>query len=178
MGMRSLLSGCALVALLLPLLLSGCAKDDAATAADVTPPPRPVGTSGGGTGGTPSRGDLPGAPAAAQEFRSQDILFDFNKYDLRPDARAILDRKVMFMSTNQNVRVQIEGHCDERGTTAYNLALGERRANTAKQYMVTAGVSAGRLGTISYGEERPLDSGHTEAAWAKNRRAHFEITGQ
>ena len=82
------------------------------------------------------------------------------------------------MNQNSSVRSQIEGHCDERGTNEYNLALGERRANAAKQYLTTAGISAGRLSTISYGEERPLDPGHTEAAWARNRRAHFVITGQ
>ena len=81
------------------------------------------------------------------------------------------------MNQNPSVRVQIEGHCDERGTEEYNLALGERRANAAKQYLTTAGISAGRLSTISYGE-RPLDPGHNEAAWAKNRRDHFVITGQ
>ena len=86
--------------------------------------------------------------------------------------------KLTFLNQNSSVRSQIEGHCDERGTNEYNLALGERRANAAKQYLTTAGVSAGRLSTISYGEERPLDPGRNEAAWARNRRAHFVITGQ
>jgi peptidoglycan-associated lipoprotein len=115
---------------------------------------------------------------AFQEFQNQDINFDFDKYDLRPDARTILDRKSAFLNQNSSVRAQIEGHTDERGTNEYNLALGERRANAAKQYLTTAGISAGRLSTISYGEERPLDPGHNEAAWARNRRAHFVITGQ
>jgi peptidoglycan-associated lipoprotein len=118
------------------------------------------------------------AAAAFQEFQNQDIYFDFDRYDLRPDARATLDRKVVYMMENGSVRAQIEGHCDERGTNAYNLALGERRANSAKQYITTAGVSDGRLSTISYGEERPADPGHNEAAWAQNRRAHFVVTGQ
>ena len=100
------------------------------------------------------------------------------QYDLRTDARTILDRKASFLNQNSSVRVQIEGHTDERGTEEYNLALGERRANAAKQYLTTAGISAGRLSTISYGKERPLDPGHNEAAWAKNRRDHFVITGQ
>ncbi len=115
---------------------------------------------------------------ASQDFQNQDITFDFDKYDLRTDARGLLDRKVAFMNQNNTVRAQIEGHCDDRGTNAYNLALGERRANAAKQYMSTAGVSPSRLSTISYGEERPLDPGRNEAAWARNRRAHFVITGQ
>jgi peptidoglycan-associated lipoprotein len=124
----------------------------------------------------------PAGPSISQQefqaFQNQDIYFDFDKYDLRTDARTILDRKASFLNQNSSVRVQIEGHCDERGTVEYNLALGERRANAAKQYLTTAGISAGRLSTISYGEERPLDPGHTEAAWARNRRAHFVITGQ
>jgi peptidoglycan-associated lipoprotein len=115
---------------------------------------------------------------ALQEFQAQDIYFDFDQYDLRPDAQTVLDRKVAFLNENGSVRVQIEGHCDERGTNAYNMALGERRANAAKQYLTTAGVSAGRLSTISYGEERPADPGHSEAAWARNRRDHFVVTSQ
>jgi len=106
------------------------------------------------------------------------MKFDFDKYDLRTDARTILDRKASFLNQNSSVRVQIEGHTDDRGTAEYNLALGERRANAAKQYLTTAGISAGRLSTISYGEERPLDPAQNEAAWAKNRRDHFVITGQ
>jgi len=113
-----------------------------------------------------------------RDFQNQDIHFDFDKYDLRPDARAVLDRKVAFLNEQGSVRSQIEGHCDERGTNAYNMVLGERRANAAKRYLSTAGISAGRLSTISYGEERPLDPGHNEAAWARNRRAHFVITAQ
>jgi len=115
---------------------------------------------------------------AVREFQNQHIYFDFDKYDLRPDARAVLDRKVGFLNSNASVRVQIEGHCDERGTNAYNMALGERRANAAKQYLSTAGISAGRLTTMSYGEERPADPGHNEAAWAKNRCDQFVVTGQ
>jgi len=113
-----------------------------------------------------------------QDFQNQDVYFDFDKYDLRPDARAILDKKVAFLNENSSMRVQIEGHCDERGTSEYNLVLGERRANASKQYVTTAGVNTARLSTISYGKERPLDPGHDEAAWARNRRAHFVITGQ
>jgi peptidoglycan-associated lipoprotein len=118
------------------------------------------------------------AGQAAQDFQNQDINFDFDKYDLRTDARSILDRKMAFLNQNSSVRAQIEGHCDERGTNAYNMALGERRANAAKQYLSTGGINPARLSTISYGEERPLDPGHNEAAWAKNRRAHFVITAQ
>jgi len=113
-----------------------------------------------------------------QDFQNQDVYFDFDKYDLRPDARAILDKKVAFLNENGSMRIQVEGHCDERGTSEYNLVLGERRANASKQYVTTAGINTARLSTISYGKERPLDPGHDEAAWARNRRSHFVITGQ
>ena len=92
---------------------------------------------------------------------------------LRDDARKALDRNVEWLKANPTVRVQIEGHCDERGTEEYNLHLGERRANSVKQYLVKSGLDAARLFTISYGESRPVDPGHSEAAWAKNRRAQF-----
>lgn len=180
MTMRPILSSVTLGALCLAFLVTGCAKEEPAPPmADAPQQSRTTAPGAGGTG--PGAGSGPGtgmASAALQEFQNQDIYFDFDRYDLRPDARATLDRKVAFMSQNGSVRAQIEGHCDERGTNAYNLALGERRANSAKQYLTTAGVSAGRLSTISYGEERPFDPGHNEAAWAKNRRAHFVVTGQ
>lgn len=181
MAMRPVLSSVTLVALLLTFLFVGCAKEE---------PPPPTAEAqprpGAPPSGPPALAPAPGADAlrqqrfqqAMQEFQNQDITFDFDQYDLRPDARAILDRKVAFLNENGSVRVQIEGHCDERGTSAYNMVLGERRANAAKQYVTTAGVNAARMSTISYGKERPLDPGHNEAAWARNRRAHFVITGQ
>lgn len=177
MAMRPILSSVTLVALILTFLFVGCAKEEPPPpmaeaqprpAAPPPPPPPPP---------TPPPGPSI-SQQAFQEFQNQDVSFDFDKYDLRTDARAILDRKASFLNQNSSVRVQIEGHCDERGTNEYNLALGERRANAAKQYLTTAGTSAARLSTISYGEERPLDPGHNEAAWARNRRAHFVITGQ
>jgi len=176
--MRPVLSNVTLVALILTFLFVGCAKEEPPPptaeaqprpAAPPPPPPPPMTTPPPG----PSI-----SQQAFQEFQNQDLYFDFDKYDLRTDARTTLDRKASFLNQNSSVRVQVEGHCDERGTNEYNMALGERRANAAKQYLTTAGISAGRLSTISYGEERPLDSGHTEAAWARNRRAHFVITGQ
>jgi peptidoglycan-associated lipoprotein len=181
MTMRPVLSSVTLVALLLTFFFTACHKEE-------PPPPtaeaqpRPTAPPSGLPPGPPP---TPGVSVssrtfqqAIQEFQNQDINFDFDQYDLRPDARAILDRKAAFLNENGSVRTQIEGHCDERGTEAYNLALGERRANTAKQYLTTAGISAGRLSTISYGKERPLDPGHNEAAWARNRRDHFVVTGQ
>jgi peptidoglycan-associated lipoprotein len=177
MAMRPVLSSVTLVALILTFLFVGCAKEEPPPPT-VEPPPRPAAP----PPPPPSPPPPPPGPSisqqAFQEFQNQDIYFDFDKYDLRTDARATLDRKASFLNQNSSVRVQIEGHTDERGTAEYNLALGERRANAAKQYLTTAGISAGRLSTISYGEERPLDPAQNEAAWAKNRRDHFVITGQ
>jgi peptidoglycan-associated lipoprotein len=111
----------------------------------------------------------------AKWFQDRDIYFDFDKYDLKPEARAILVEKAEFLKKYPTVRILIEGHCDERGTNEYNLALGERRANSVKQYLIHLGISPDRLSTISYGEERPVDPRHNEEAWAKNRRAHLVI---
>ena len=109
----------------------------------------------------------------AQGFENQDIYFDFNGFTITEPAKKILDDKVAFMKRYPKVKVNIEGHCDDRGTTEYNLALGERRANSAQQYFVNSGVNQNMLNTISYGKERPIASGHDEASWAKNRRDHF-----
>jgi len=102
----------------------------------------------------------------------KDIHFDFDKYDIRPGDAEILRGNAALLSKYHTVKVQIEGHCDERGTNEYNLALGERRANSTKKYLVSLGISQDRISSISYGEERPLDPGHNEEAWGKNRRAH------
>ena len=101
------------------------------------------------------------------------IYFDFDRYSLRPDARDTLKENAEKIKQAPNVFVQIEGHCDERGTQEYNFALGESRALAARQYLIKLGVSGDRLITISYGEEAPADPGHDEAAWAKNRRCEF-----
>ncbi len=116
----------------------------------------------------------PAAAAAAAAF--EDIHFDFDKYDLKPEARDLLSKLGEFMQANKEATVLIEGNCDERGTIEYNLALGDRRALSAKKYLVNLGVDQGRIKTISYGKERPLDPGHNEEAWAKNRRDHFIVT--
>src|SRR5262249_32902456 len=153
MAMRPVLSSVTLVALLLTFLFTACHKEEPPpptaeaqprpTAPPPGPPPPPLSSS-----------QVSGMTfqQAVQEFQNQDVNFDFDRYDLRPDARAILDRKAAFLNANPSVRTQIEGHCDERGTEAYNLALGERRANTAREYLTTTGISSGRLSTISYGK--------------------------
>jgi peptidoglycan-associated lipoprotein len=105
----------------------------------------------------------------------KDIHFDFDKYDVRRGDEEILKENAVFLKKNPKMKIQIEGHCDERGTVEYNLALGERRANNTKKYLVLLGISSDRISAISYGKERPLDKGHGEEAWAKNRRAHIVI---
>ncbi len=104
-----------------------------------------------------------------------DVFFDFDAYNLTSEAKGTLEANAREMKRVNDAAVTIEGHCDERGTKAYNLALGDKRANAAKDYLVSLGVMSSRITTISYGKERPFDSGHDESAWAKNRRGHFVI---
>jgi len=102
------------------------------------------------------------------------VFFDFDKFDVRPADTKILDANASWLKSNDNL-VLIEGHCDERGTNEYNLALGERRAKSTMNYLVSQGIQASRITIISYGEERPLCTDKTEDCWAKNRRAHFLV---
>lgn len=99
------------------------------------------------------------------------VFFAFDRYDLRPDARTTLQKQAAWLKANPGVKVKIEGHCDERGTREYNLALGERRANSAADFLMSLGIANDRISTISYGKERPVDPRSNEEAWAKNRRA-------
>lgn len=108
-------------------------------------------------------------------FLSENVYFDFDKATLDYQAQELLKQKAMWLRDFPDANVVIEGHCDERGTNAYNLALGERRAESAKAFLVNLGISGARLTTISYGEEKPADMGHNEEAWAKNRRAAFAL---
>ena len=98
------------------------------------------------------------------------VFFDFDKSNIRPDQRATLEKQAAWLKAYPQVKLTIEGHCDERGTREYNLALGERRANSVKDFLVALGINPDRLQTISYGKERPVALGHNEAAWAQNRR--------
>jgi len=113
--------------------------------------------------------------SAKTRFENQDIYFEFDSIRLAPDAQEILTQKADWLRANPAATVTIEGHCDNRGTNEYNLALGEGRAQSAKAFLVDLGIDSSRLNTISYGEERPLDNAQTEEAWSKNRRAHFVI---
>jgi peptidoglycan-associated lipoprotein len=103
------------------------------------------------------------------------IHFDFDRAEIRPGDAAILDRKIPLLQVNPSLRIRIAGHCDERGSDEYNLALGNRRAVGARQYLVNHGIDGDRIEVVSYGKERPLDPGHNEQAWAMNRRDEFEI---
>jgi peptidoglycan-associated lipoprotein len=104
-----------------------------------------------------------------------DIYFDFDRYEIRPDGARILDANAAWLRVNPSALVLIEGHCDERGTDAYNLALGDRRARSAMNYLVSRGIRAVRITILSYGEERPVCREHNEACWTKNRRARFLV---
>jgi peptidoglycan-associated lipoprotein len=178
--------------LVLSLFLAGCPKRPATTAASAPPPtgsPAPSATApttrGGETG--PAMTPAPVAPSTAapsttppapSEFREtdnlKDVFFDFDRYDIRASDAKVLDTNATWLKTNNSL-VLIEGHCDERGTNEYNLALGERRAKATMNYLVGQGVQANRITIISYGKERPTCTEHSEACWAKNRRAHFLV---
>ena len=108
-------------------------------------------------------------------FENEDIYFEFDSIRLSPEAQEILTQKAAWLRKNPQARITIEGHCDDRGTNEYNLALGEGRANSAREYLVDLGIKESRITTISYGEERPIDTGQNEEAWARNRRAQFVI---
>jgi len=174
------------------VVLSGCAKrpattqaaapapTGAATTTAATPSSEPQqmqSSSSGGATATPAPSTT--ARPAVQDFTAvpelADIFFDFDKYDIRPGDAKTLDANATWLKSNPNHLLLIEGHCDERGTNEYNLALGERRAKSTMNYLVSQGVQANRITIISYGEERPQCTEHTESCWAKNRRAHFLV---
>ncbi len=106
----------------------------------------------------------------------KDVLFDYDKYDIRPEARPALDSVADFLNNERTMNVVIEGHCDERGTNEYNLALGEKRAKAAKTYLIARGISSARIIVITYGEEKPACMDQNDSCWQKNRRAHFVAT--
>ncbi len=149
------------------LVLSSCSKKDVKQ-------DEPLINPSGDTGGAADTGNG-NAGSQADSGDLQTAYFDFDSYKINGSAKSALKTDADWLKSNPNATVQIEGHCDERGTTEYNLALGERRANAAKNYLIRLGVEKSRLSTISYGKERPADPGHDESAWAKNRRAAFVI---
>lgn len=169
--------GTALVAILVAAFVSGaCSRRK--------PPTTSVRTD---TGAADTAGVRPAEDVRARDTRAdrldaargtigEPIYFDFDKYDIRPEYRDVLSRKAEVLNEFPEIAVRIEGHADERGTVEYNLALGERRAQAAKDYLVSLGVDPDRISTISYGEERPAVEGHDESAWSQNRRDEFVIT--
>jgi peptidoglycan-associated lipoprotein len=118
------------------------------------------------------------APPPPAPVPLKDVFFDYDKAVVRTDQQAALTENAAWLKANPGAKLLIEGHCDERGTAEYNLALGERRAKAVKDFLVTAGIPADRVSTISYGEERPFVLGHDESAWKWNRRAHFVVQGR
>ena len=169
------------LALGLALLLTGvgCAKK--AVQAPPAPPPAPPVETPAPTPPpppppppTPPPAPAPAAPAiTASDFKP--ALFDYDAFTLRDDARAALDQDSKLLRENASLQITIEGHCDERGTVEYNQALGEKRAQAARDYLTGAGIDASRIQIVSYGKERPFETGHDEASWGKNRRAHFVL---
>jgi peptidoglycan-associated lipoprotein len=127
----------------------------------------------------PLSGDLQRVNAYVQEQGLLgDIFFDYDRAELKPEARERLAKNAQWLTANPQFLLTLEGHCDERGTNEYNLALGDRRASAARDYLQSLGVANTRVKTISYGEERPFCEGHDESCWSQNRRAHFMITGR
>jgi len=127
-------------------------------------------------GAAPRAGIEPAGPPNVSELFEQnvkDVFYELDKSDLRPDARDALTKDAEFLRSYPQVRVSIEGHCDERGSTEYNLGLGQRRAEAAKNYLISLGISADRMETVSWGKERPFCMDHNEACWQQNRRGHF-----
>ena len=113
-----------------------------------------------------------------KEISFETIYFDFDKSNIRADQRNAIDNNAQLMNRHETVKIRIEGHCDERGTEEYNMALGQRRADSVQSYLVDYGISSSRITTVSYGEMRPADSGHNEFAWAKNRRGEIIIVSK
>lgn len=187
------------------LLVAGCSKKSAkapekgpevSQSIVTTKPDKPVADRTGSPTGAPAsdessqllalRGeDIPVSEAPALEFIEpspedklilRNIYFDFDKSNIKPEFQSVFEDIVKWLNERPEKQLLIEGHCDERGTNEYNLALGERRSLSVRRYLVGLGISPDRLHTISYGEERPADPGHSEEAWAKNRRAEFKVS--
>ena len=169
----------AIVLSVILVLSGGCAKKNPTTPKSYDPS-----HSGGSAPGADLAGydaDSPRGDVGTSELDSPGLLgtvyFDFDRYDLLPESRRQLDQNAEYLLANPMALVTIEGHCDERGTNEYNIALGARRAETARRYLLQLGVEAGRLRTVSFGEERPTCTLSNESCWRSNRRAHFMVTG-
>ncbi len=197
--MRRGILGCSLVLCCGLLFAGGCAKEEVvkkeeplaptasqpATPAPVTPPAekapapavkeQPVETTPKEAPAAAKEEPVTEAPKASLQELLEKIYFDFDSAELSAASRESLKKNYDLLKKNSGVKIRIEGNCDERGSDEYNLALGERRAKSAMKYLTTLGIKASRISTISYGQEKPADPGHDEAAWAKNRRDDFVI---
>ncbi|SYZ73886.1 conserved exported hypothetical protein [Candidatus Zixiibacteriota bacterium] len=162
-----------LIVLSMLVLFAGCRK--------TVPPPPPEQPKATEPEVKPEEKPAPKEEPVIKKVSETDFMtvyFDFDKYNLVDSAKQALDNNAKLLKDNPNLVVRIEGNCDERGTVEYNLSLGEKRANSAKKYLMDLGIEEGRLQTISYGKEKPVAMGHDEAAWAKNRRDDFRIISQ
>lgn len=164
------------------LMLASCAKKQVGGQEAAKPAPAPAAKP------APAAPAAPPAPAPApakpddklpgeiRAFEAEFIYFDYDKSELKPEAQAVLKKKAEWLKANAAFKVKVEGHCDERGTQEYNLALGDRRAKAAEKFLNALGIAANRMTTVSYGEEKPADPGHDEKAWGKNRRDEFKLS--
>jgi peptidoglycan-associated lipoprotein len=173
----------ATTALFMVAAIGGCASHPKPPPSPPPPPPpsavAPQGPPGGEYAAPPS-GEVAAAPlpGTVQDFVvnvGDRVYFDYDQSEIRPDARPILRAQADWLARYPQVLVRIEGNCDERGTREYNFALGARRADAVREFLIVHGDNADRITTVSYGKERPIDPGHDEAAWAKNRNAHAAI---
>lgn len=167
MTMNKLSVGLKLAAIAFAVVLAGC-QTKPPPAQPTTPPPQAT---------TQAPSTI--VPGSAEDLRvnvGDTVHFDYNKYAILDADKATLQRQAAWLGKYPSVRVTVEGHCDERGTREYNLALGARRANAVKEYLVSLGVSAARVDTVSYGKERPICSESTESCWAQNRRGVTTVT--
>jgi peptidoglycan-associated lipoprotein len=156
------------------LILGACTHKQEA----VNTPPPPVQSAPARPAPAPVTSSI--IPGSAEDFRvnvGDTVHFGYNEYSIQDNDKSVLGRQAQWLAKYPSVRVTLEGHCDERGTREYNLALGARRANAVKEYLVSQGVSAARLETVSYGKERPICTESNEACWAQNRRGVTVITG-
>lgn len=177
MTLRSNGKGAVRLALILAATASVAACSTKQKAAPVTtpPPPPPPADTGAPPPGPVGQQIIPGSVQDFVVNAGDRVYFDFDRYDIRSDAGPVLDAQAGWLQRYPNVTVRIEGNADERGTREYNLALGARRANSVRDYLVGRGVSAGRISTVSYGKEQPIDPGTSEEAYQRNRNAHTSL---
>ena len=150
---------------------AGSSTGEIPVARPVAPSETPLPGQAGASGSA-----LPGGAAGASPLK--DIFFEYDRAVIDAGQKAVLDENVRWLKTNTSARILLEGHCDERGTAEYNLGLGDRRSKAVRDYLITSGIAANRIGTISYGKERAFVLGHDENAWRQNRRVHFTLQGR